>query len=211
MQQAYRAILTAETVGLGRIAGSTYNIIGKLVVPPLLDPPAGPVLEIGTLFGLFAPALIRQFRRRGEFRHLSVIDPLEGTQIQPGMAPAGDPTGTPVTADVARLNLVQCGLGTDDFRIIQGLSTDSAARAEAGDRRYAVVVIDGDHSEAGVYEDLRWSEDLLLPGGVVVMDDFGDPRWPGVERATNRYRADGGRMELLGVAATSAYLRMPRP
>lgn len=211
MRQAYRSILDAETGGLGRIAGSTYNIIGKLVVPPLLAPPPGPVLEIGTLFGLFAPALIRQFRRLGEFRHLTVVDPLEGTQIQPEMAPRGDPTGTPVTATVARHNLLHSGLAPDDFRIVQGLSTDPAIQAEAGDRRYAVVVIDGDHSEAGVYADLWWTQDLLLPGGIAVMDDFGDPKWPGVERATRRYLADGGHLQLAGTAATSAYLRLDQP
>lgn len=210
LRQAYRSLLDAETNGLGRIAGSTYNIMGKLVAPPLLAAPPGPVLEIGTLFGLFAPALIRQFRRIGEFRHLTVIDPLEGTQIQPEMTARSDPTGTPVTATVARHNLEHSGLTANDFRIVQGLSTDPAARDEVGDRQYAVVVVDGDHSEAGVYADLWWTQDLLLAGGIAVMDDFGDPKWPGVERATRRYLADGGRLTLLGSAATSAYLRLPR-
>ena len=50
---------------------------------------------------------------------------------------------------------------------------------------------------------------MAAPGAIVIMDDFGDPKWPGVERATRRYLAEGGRLELLGSAATSAYLRMP--
>ena len=41
------------------------------------------------------------------------------------------------------------------------------------------------------------------------MDDWGDPAWPGVEAAGRRYLADGGRLELLGLASTSAYLRQP--
>ena len=209
MQQAYRQLLAAETNGLGRIAGSNYNILGKLVVPPLLSPPAGPILEIGTLFGLFSPLLVRQFRRVGEFRHLTVIDPLEGIQVQPEMAARTDPTGTPVTTTVARHNLEGSGLTPDEFRIVQGFSTDHEAQAEVADRAYGVVIVDGDHSEDGVYSDLWWTETITLPGGVVVMDDFGDPKWPGVERAARRYLADGGRMELLGTAATSGYLRMP--
>ncbi|HET9873310.1 MAG TPA: class I SAM-dependent methyltransferase [Propionibacteriaceae bacterium] len=209
MQQAFRTLIDHEVRGLGRMAGTTYNIVGKLVVPVMLNPPPGPVLEIGTLYGLFAPALVRQFRRGGGFRELTIIDPLGGSQIQPGTSEPADPTGTPVVERVARCNLHECGLGIDEVRILPGLSTDPTVRELAADSRYAVVVIDGDHSEDGVYADLWWVEQVAAPGAVVVMDDFGDPRWRGVEAATTRYLADGGRLELLGSASTSAYLRMP--
>lgn len=209
LSQAYRAILECEGRGLGRIAGSTYNILGKLALPPLLQPPAGPILEIGTLYGLYALALVRQFRRVGDFRCLTVIDPLEGTQIQPGHVGGTDPSGTPVTVEVARRNFADGGLRPDEVRLVRGYSTDAGVREQAADQTYAVVVIDGDHSEEGVYRDLWWVQDLVAPAGLVVMDDWGDRHWPGVERAGRRYLADGGRLELLGTAWTSAYLRSP--
>lgn len=209
MTQAYRTLLDHEIRGLGRIAGSSYNIVGKLVAPVLLAPPAGAVLEIGTLFGLFSPALVKQFRQLGQFRSLTVIDPLAGHQIQPGRSSNADPTGTPVDEQIARHNFAIGGLAEDSLRLITGFSTDPEVQAQAGDQPYAVVIIDGDHSEDGVYADLQWAETILAPGGIAVMDDFGDPTWPGVERATRRFLADGGRLELLGRAATSAYLRQP--
>ncbi|HYP43931.1 MAG TPA: class I SAM-dependent methyltransferase [Propionibacteriaceae bacterium] len=210
MRQAYRSLLDHESRGLGRIAGSTYNIIGKLVVPVLLQPAAGQVLEIGTLFGLFSPALIRQFRRVGQYPELTVIDPLEGIQIQPELVGSNsDPTGTPVTSLTLQRNFEQFGLAEGEFRIVRGFSTDPVRQEEVADRRYDVVVIDGDHSEEGVYADLWWVENLVTAGGIVVMDDFGDPAWPGVERAGRRYLSDGGRLELLGTASTSAYLTLP--
>lgn len=209
MGLAFRTLLDHETRGLGRIAGTSYNIVGKLTVPPLLAPPEGPVLEIGTLFGLFAPALVQQFRRAGEVRPLTVIDPLAGHQIQLDHNFGSDPSGTPVTAPIARHNFAVGGLGPDDVRLIEGFSTDPEVQRQAADQRYAVVVVDGDHSEEGVYADLGWVETVVAPGGLVVMDDFGDGMWPGVERATRRYLADGGRLQLLGQAATSAYLRQP--
>lgn len=209
ISQAYRTLLECEGSGLGRIAGSTYNILGKLILPPLLHPPAGPVLEIGTLYGLFSVALMRQFRRVGDFRCLTVVDPLEGTQIQPGHVGGTDPTGTPVTAEVAMRNFAEGGLGQDEVRIICGYSTEADVREQTGDRRYATVIIDGDHSEEGVLADLWWVQDLLVPGGLVVVDDWGDGRWPGVQRAGRRFLAGGGRLQLLGTASTSAYLRTP--
>jgi hypothetical protein len=209
MRQAFRTLLDHETRGLGRIAGSPYNIVGKLTVPLFLDPPEGPVLEIGTLFGLFSPALIKQFRQAGQFKTLTVIDPLAGHQIQPEHVQVTDGSGTPVTAQVARHNFAVGGLSNDDVRLIEGFSTDAEVRAHAADSQYSVVVVDGDHTERGVYADLYWVETVAAPGAIVIMDDFGDKKWPGVERATRRYLADGGRLDLLGTAATSAYLRMP--
>ena len=209
MRQAFRTLLDHETRGLGRIAGSPYNIIGKLTAPLFLDPPDGPVLEIGTLFGLFAPALIKQFRQIGQFRTLTVIDPLAGHQVQDDFHQMSDPTGTPVTGEVARHNFAVGGLAPDEVRLIEGYSTDPEVQAQAADSQYSVIVVDGDHSEAGVFADLWWVEKVAAPGGIVIMDDFGDPGWLGVERATRRYLADGGRLELVGTAATSAYLRMP--
>ncbi len=208
IRQAYRQIIDHETRGVGRIAGSTYNILGKLTVPALLNPPSGPVLEIGTLYGLFIPALMRQLRRNGEFRRLTVIDPFFGVQLQPGTSAIDDPSGVPVTARIALHNLFTCGLCADEVRLIQGLSTDPHIRQQAADRQYAVVVIDGDHSAEGVLADLWWVETICLPGAVVIMDDYGDRRWRGVETAVGAYHADRGLLELVGTASTSAYLRM---
>jgi hypothetical protein len=209
MRQAFRSLLDHEARGLGRIAGTPYNIIGKLTVPTFLEPPDGPVLEIGTLFGLFAAALIKQFRGIGQFRRLSVVDPLVGHQFQRGSSGNGDLTGTPVTARVVQHNLLTCGLSADDVRLIEGYSTDPEVQAQLAEEQYAVVVVDGDHSADGVYADLRWVETVTAPGAIVIVDDFGDAMWPGVEQATRRYLAEGGRLRLLGQAATSAYLRAP--
>ncbi|MCZ9345504.1 class I SAM-dependent methyltransferase, partial [Streptomyces sp. TRM76130] len=48
---AFRLLVALESLGVGRIAGGTMNICGKLGAIPLLDPPNDEVLEIGTLYG----------------------------------------------------------------------------------------------------------------------------------------------------------------
>ena len=207
--QALRSLIDAESRGLGRIAGSPCNILGKLVVPSLLDLPEGPVLEIGTLYGLFSPTLLRSLGRSGRFRDLTVIDPFTGRQMQGGENLKTDLSQTPVVEDVARWNFRELGVRDDQLRIVNGFSTDPEARAAAGDRQYAVVVVDGDHFEDGVMADLEWVETILAPGGIAILDDYGDPKWPGVEAATNKYLAGDPKMTLLGTVWTSCYLRMP--
>jgi hypothetical protein len=68
--------------------------------------------------------------------------------------------------------------------------------------------VDGDHSLDGVRADLEWVEQIVAPGGIVVLDDYGDKAWPGVQDALDKHLASGAsRLNLLGRVSTSAYLR----
>lgn len=205
---AFRTVIAVEALGVGRLAGTTSNVCGKLATVPLLAPPNEDVLEIGTLYGMFAAALIRMLHRAGIEPRLTVVDPLAGRQLQPGAKTGAEPTGTPVRLDVLRANLAFGGPAGGRARVLRGLSGDPEIRAEVGGRRYGVIVIDGDHSEAGVAADLEWAESIAAPGGIVVLDDYGDPGWRGVQAAADSHLARGAsRFGLLGRVSTSAYLR----
>ncbi|MFF3291770.1 class I SAM-dependent methyltransferase [Streptomyces sp. NPDC003023] len=206
---AYRTVVAQEALGVGRLAGSTSNVCGKLATIPLLSPPNGDILEIGTLYGQFAAALLRMMHRAGIQPALTIVDPLAGSQLQPGATPHADPTGTPVREDVVLANLAPSGgAGAYPARIEQGFSSDPEVRSRVTDREYGVVVVDGDHSEDGVRADLEWVEELVAPGGIVVLDDYGDNKWPGVQDALDKHLADGtSRLRMLGRVSTSAFLR----
>lgn len=206
LQMAYRSMILAEARSVGRIAGSTLNILGKLVTPRLLGPPNGRILEIGTLFGVFGGALVHELARTGGDVELTVIDPLEGIQLQSGQGSNIDVSGTPVSEPVVYRNLEAAGLREPQFRIIRGFSTDPEVRKQASDRTYGVIIVDGDHSEAGVAADLEWVDEFVEPGTVVVLDDYGDSRWPGVQAATDKHVAGSKRLRRVGVVSTSAYL-----
>lgn len=206
LTEALRTLIDAESRGLGRIAGDTANILGKLAVPRLLALPPGPVLEIGTLYGLFSSCLVRSLRHSGEERSLTVVDPLAGRQMQGREALAADPSRVPVTEPIVRLNMRELGLADSEVWVLRGLSTEDSIRSAVAEQRYAVVVVDGDHTAQGVAADLAFVETVLLPGGLVVIDDYGDQYWPGVKKATDAH-LDAGNLHSIGVVATSTYLR----
>lgn len=206
---AYRTLIALEAIGVGRMAGGTANVVGKLATTPLLAPPRNAdVLEIGTLHGLFAAGLLRQLHRRGVDPHLTIVDPLAGDQLQPGHKTTRDVSGVPIRADVVRANLALAGPAGARTRVTQGFSTDPVVRAEVGDRAYGVIIIDGDHSFDGVLADLAWAEEIAADGALIVMDDYGDPYWPQVAEALGKHLAGTTRMRLLGKVSTSAYLRV---
>ncbi|MFK4690344.1 hypothetical protein RKD22_003279 [Streptomyces pristinaespiralis] len=206
---AFRTVVALEALGVGRLAGSTSNICGKLATVPLLSPPNGNILEIGTLYGLFASALVRMVHRAGIEPDLTIVDPLAGSQLQPGTSQPADPTGTPVREDVVRANLALGGSRSAlQARLQQGFSSDPEIREAVSDREYGVIVVDGDHSMEGVAADLEWVEKIIAPGGIVVLDDYGDKAWPGVQEALDKHLAGGtSRLRMLGRVSTSAFLR----
>ncbi|MBX9393954.1 class I SAM-dependent methyltransferase [Streptomyces sp. TRM72054] len=205
--QAFRLLIAMEALGVGRMAGGTMNICGKLSAVPLLDPPNDDILEIGTLYGMFGAALIRMMERAGRDPRLTIVDPLAGEQLQPGTSMGADATGTPVREAAVRGNLALAGAAGAAARIQQGFSEDPEVRAAVSDRAYGVVVVDGDHSAEGVAKDLEWAERIVAPGGIVVLDDFGHPKWPGIKEAFEKHMTSDTRFTFLGQAAHSGYLR----
>jgi predicted O-methyltransferase YrrM len=210
LAQSYRLLFELEIRGLGRVAGSVANILGRFAAVALLHPANGDALEIGTLFGLGAVGIARQLSRQGLDGYLTIVDPFLGYQLQPDQDATMDVSGSPATQRVVEQNLALGGVPPDRFRLIEGSSASQEVRAAAADRRYGLIVIDGDHSEEAAYGDLLWAESLAAPGGLVILDDYRDDSWPGVELALDRYLAGAdATMTLIGSAATSAFLRAP--
>lgn len=125
---AFRLLVALESLGVGRVAGGTMNICGKLAAVALLDAPNDDVLEIGTLYGLFAAAMLRMLERAGRDPKLTVVDPLIGTQHQTGATMRADASGTPVRVAAVRTNLSLAGAAGAAARIHEG---DRATRRSA--------------------------------------------------------------------------------
>lgn len=204
---AYRLLVAMESLGVGRIAGGTMNICGKLGTIPLLDPPNDDILEIGTLYGMFSAGLVRMMERDGRSPSVTIVDPFAGVQLQPGNERRLDPTGAPVDEHAVRTNLALAGPAGAAARIQRGFSADSDTRAAVSDRGYGVIVVDGDHSAEGVRADLEWAEQISAPGAIIVLDDYGDAKWPGVKDALDKHLTGDTRFTYLGKAAHSAFLR----
>ena len=95
-----------------------------------------------------------------------------------------------------RTNLGLVGRGRAAPRVQQGFSEDPEVRAKVSDRSYGVIIVDGDHSAAGVEADLEWAEKIAAPGGIVVLDDFGHAKWPGIKEAFEKHMATDTRLSV---------------
>jgi SAM-dependent methyltransferase len=91
-----------------------------------------------------------------------------------------------------------------NMRLFVGTGASFCQLCRAGG--FDAVLVDGDHREAGVSEDLRLAVSVLAPGGTILAHDYGDPAWPGIRAAVDRFLA-GGAWGIAGQVASLVVLR----
>jgi FkbM family methyltransferase len=175
---AAHRICALESSMHGRLATTIEDIMLRSMVGQAVSEKSVSVLEIGTLFGIGAIAVMDALRREGKAAHLTVIDPLESYYGR-----AKDiVTGQVVSEQVFRDNLRIGGIPAEDVTIIKSMSASAEAMEAAAKRSYDLLIIDGDHSFAGVKGDFENYSPFVRPGGFVIFDDYGAQDWPDVKR-----------------------------
>lgn len=74
-----------------------------------------------------------------------------------------------------------------DFMTLLEVRSNTLA-PETFPTRFSLCHLDGDHTVEGVLHDLELSFAVLEDGGLLVMDDYYNPMFPGVSEALNRYQ-----------------------
>jgi hypothetical protein len=86
--------------------------------------------------------------------------------------------------------------------------TSEWLRATVGPAR--LISIDGGHSTATTLNDLRLADQLMIEGGVVILDDVFNPMWPGVLAGFARYmNLPERRMVPFAVSSAKLFLTTP--
>ncbi len=175
---AAHRICVLESNMHGRLATTIEDIMLRAMVGQAVGQKSVSVLEIGTLFGIGAIAVVDALRREGKAVHLTVIDPLESYYGRS----KDIVTGQIVSEEVFRDNLRIAGVPEQDVTIIKSMSTSADAIGEAAKREYDLLIVDGDHSFAGVKGDFENYSPFVRLGGFVIFDDYGANDWPDVKR-----------------------------
>lgn len=110
------------------------------------------------------------------------IDPMTGYYNQ-----EVDPTtGLEVTPEVFYNNLETFSFPKETVELRQVFSNSDQAYDGLDERRFATLMIDGDHSYDGMLYDWECYQRFVTVGGFVLFDDYSDPNWPDVTVAVNK-------------------------
>jgi hypothetical protein len=141
----------------------------------------GGVMEIGVHHGKFIIGL-SWLLRRGE--HVLAIDVFDKQWMNVDMSGSG-------ALDHFNSNWAQCA---NPEVVLSVVTADSLSMNLSQRLRLAVehsgfrlVSVDGGHTVEHVINDLFMAHEFLADGGVVLLDDFLNPHWPGVHEGFDLY------------------------
>jgi hypothetical protein len=95
--------------------------------------------------------------------------------------------------DVFKKNVEDYAPDLSAIRVIAGDSMVARASdliAMAPHEGYRLISVDGGHTAEHVVNDLLLASDIIVGGGVVFVDDWMGPHWPGVTEGYNRFMAN---------------------
>jgi predicted O-methyltransferase YrrM len=142
-------------------------------------------VELGTWQGASAIPVARSIARWGGT--LTCVDTWAGDLNDDGGSAAGQ---SPIMLLTCARAMVEAGVGAN-VRLIPATTEDAARTwAEPIDFLY----VDADHSYDGVRADLDAWYPHVVPGGLIVGDDYEHPRYPGVKHAWNEFERARGMM-----------------
>lgn len=196
-----------ESMLKGRLATSIEDIILRILVTSAVKKKKLHVMEIGTLFGIGLAAIHDYTRTRYQEVKLTAIDPLEGYY---GDNARDILTGMPVNEDVFRENMAVAQVPEKDIILLKGMSTDEDIIARAAKTGCDVLIIDGDHSYAGVKADFVNYAPMVKRGGYIIFDDYNAQDWPDVTKFVDEVAADHSALAHVGSSWRTAVYRVVR-
>jgi hypothetical protein len=137
---------------------------------------AGDVLEIGVHHGLSAIVTASLREAHGSFVAVDLFDDLQELNT------SGSGAGSRSTF----MTNMRSAFGNLDFMNVVTGSSEQLSPEQLG-TNFAFCHVDGGHSARETYSDIVLCQQLLLPGGLLALDDYFNQEWPGVSEGALRY------------------------
>lgn len=164
----------------------------------------GDILEIGSYHGRSSAMLASCL---AEDEKIVICDAFEADTEDPY---SNRPTPDKLIRNILRVNK---NLREDRIVIHKCLSNDLRL---SNDEKFRFIHIDGGHAAEQVFSDLALCAPHLVPGGVIAVDDYGHPKWPGVKDGTDEFLASRDGLYIFadlnrhGALGRKVYLAFPR-
>lgn len=193
-----------ERLCAGRLATDMQTLLARAFSALSIDRNDIHIAEIGVLFGVASGAIYDACRFEFDSVKLTLIDPLKGYYDRSN---ADIITQVAVNRRVLDHNLAAMGVPRSDVTIIENFSESSEALAAIREQTIDLLVIDGDHSYAGVKRDFENYRDLVRAGGLILFDDYDTSDWPEIREYVDKEVRPNKDMELVAAGFRTALFR----
>ena len=159
----------------------------------------GNIAEVGVFQGRFFIALCLMLRDKEK---AIAIDVFEDQQYNLDQSGVGD-------YDIFINNIQQVLGDCHDIHIIKSDSlavTRDRLLREFGGHKARIFSIDGCHTATHTESDLHLASHTIVSGGIVILDDFENQNWPGVQQGTEDFLNHEGCLRPFALAYNKLYL-----
>lgn len=145
----------------------------------------GDVAQLGVYRGGSAKIIAECFKNTG--RKIYLFDTFEGLpcEVKPGESK--------LFSDVNFEEVKEFLGGYPDILFMKGFFPDTAK--DLSSKTFSFVYLDGDMYES-IKDGLNFFYPKLSPGGVILIDDYGSPKWTGVKKAVEEFALREGIEEI---------------
>lgn len=105
-------------------------------------------------------------------------------------------------------NLDNYAINNQNIEILSmnSLNLDKNFYREKSSKKFKLFSIDGGHHYKAVINDLKIAEEVIVDGGVVLLDDLLNPLWIEVVSAYSSYKLKGGKLVAFAITKDKLYL-----
>jgi predicted O-methyltransferase YrrM len=194
-----------EGASNGRLATQIEDAVLRTLVASSSQSRSLEILEIGSLFGVGLTMIYDFVKHRFDEVHLTAIDPLDGYY---GANTLDALLQIPVNKENFWDNMRLSGVPENNVTLIDRFSHEDEAIKAASLRQYDVLIIDGDHSYAGIKADFENYACMVKRGGYIIIDDYGSDDWPDVKAYVDAEVAPIKELGLVGIEWRTAVFRV---
>ena len=110
--------------------------------------------------------------------------------------------------NIFKSNLDRYAINNQNIKIlsVNSLDLDKDFYRETTPNKFKLFSIDGGHHYEAVINDLKIVEEVMVEGGVVLLDDLLNPLWIEVVSAYSSYKLQGGKLIAFAITKDKLYL-----
>jgi len=168
---------------------------------------SGSFIEVGVWRGGTGALIASAAKANGTATPLYLCDTFHGV-VKAGVHDSAYKGGEHANTSIPTVKALMQSLGLTNYRILEGIFPDATAHLIPDNERFRLCHIDVD-----VYESARdivdWVWNRIVPGGLVVFDDYGFEVCPGITRLVNEQVGMSDRLVFHNLNGHAIVIKLP--
>ena len=168
---------------------------------------SGSFIEIGVWRGGTAALIASAAKKNGIAAPLYLCDTFHGV-VKAGIHDTAYKGGEHADTSILTVDALMTSLGLTNYRILEGIFPDATSQLVPENERFRLCHVDVDVYDSAT-DILNWIWNRMVPGGLIVYDDYGFVVCPGITRHVNEQMGMSDRLVFHNLNGHAIVMKLP--